>query len=142
MKKVARYSFTDLNGRVRRRLGVLMCIQTALGAGRRDRKSTSGGAWTVGKHTIETYSAAKGAYALSSAEAGLYVVIEGVTRAKGLITLAKELGAEEGSSVIQYGTDSSPTKSLFGDQRLVIAEGNVGWGVFGSGESSRSVEPS
>ena len=57
-----------------------------------DRKSTSGGLWMLGNHRIKTWSAAQGAFALSSAEAEFYAMIEGVTRAKGLLSLAKEMG--------------------------------------------------
>ena len=60
--------------------------------GGKERKSTSGGVWSLGGHCIKTWSASQGAYALSSAEAELYGMVEGVTRAKGLRTLAYELG--------------------------------------------------
>lgn len=56
--------------------------------GSRDRKSISGGVWMLGGHCIKTWSASQGAHALSSAEAELYGMIEGVTRAKGLLSLA------------------------------------------------------
>eukprot|EP00973_Karenia_brevis_P020664 2837740-Karenia_brevis.AAC.1 len=36
----------------------------------------------LGGHCIKTWSATQGAYALSSAEAELYAMVEGVTRAK------------------------------------------------------------
>ena len=49
----------------------------------RDRRSTSGGVWMLGGHCIKTWSATQGAYALSSAEAELYGMVEAVTRAKG-----------------------------------------------------------
>eukprot|EP00973_Karenia_brevis_P054867 7628198-Karenia_brevis.AAC.1 len=52
------------------------------GGNLRDRKSTSGGVWMIGDHTIKTWSATQGACALSSAEAELYAMVEGVTRAK------------------------------------------------------------
>ena len=52
------------------------------GGSSRDRKSTSGGLWMIGNHTIKTWSASQGAYALSSAEAEFYSMIEAVTRAK------------------------------------------------------------
>ena len=78
----------------------------------RDRKSTSGGVWRLGKHCIKTWSATQGAYALSSAEAELYGMIEGVTRAKGLRSLAYELGFRELSNVVKLGTDSSAAKSF------------------------------
>ena len=46
----------------------------------------------IGLHCIKTWSASQAAIALSSAEAELYAMVEGVTRAKGLLTLAGELG--------------------------------------------------
>ena len=58
----------------------------------KDRKSTSGGGWMLGDHCIETWSASQGPYALSSAEAEFYAMIEAVTRAKGLLSLAGEMG--------------------------------------------------
>ena len=82
------------------------------GGNSKDRHSTSGGVWRLGKHTIKTWSATQGAYALSSAEAELYSMIEGVTRAKGLLSLAKELGFVELSNVLKLGTDSSAAKSF------------------------------
>ena len=66
----------------------------------------------LGDHCIKTWSASQGAYALSSAEAELYAMIEGVTRAKGLVALAKELGFKELSNVVHLGTDSSAAKSF------------------------------
>ena len=57
----------------------------------KDRRSTSGGTWSLGGHCIKTWSATQGAYALSSAEAELYGMVEAVTRAKGLRSLAWEL---------------------------------------------------
>ena len=46
----------------------------------------------MGNHCIKTWSATQGAYALSSAEAELYAMVEAVSRAKGLVSLARELG--------------------------------------------------
>ena len=66
----------------------------------------------LGDHCIKTWSASQGAYALSSAEAEFYAMIEGVTRAKGLMVLAKELGFSELSNVVHLGTDSSAAKSF------------------------------
>eukprot|EP00973_Karenia_brevis_P095360 12426957-Karenia_brevis.AAC.1 len=39
-------------------------------------------------------------------------MVDAVTRAKGLVSLAKEVGFEELSNVIQLGTDSSAAKSF------------------------------
>ena len=77
-----------------------------------DRKSTSGGVWMLGDHCIKTWCATQGAFALSSAEAEFYGMIEGVTRAKGLLSLALELGFGELSNVVHLGTDSSAAKSF------------------------------
>ena len=49
----------------------------------KDKKSTSRGAWMLGGHLTKTWSASQGAFALSSAEAELYGMVEAVTRAKG-----------------------------------------------------------
>ena len=80
--------------------------------GGKERKSTSGGVWLLGGHCIQTWSASQGAYALSSAEAELYGMVEGVTRAKGLRSLAWELGFRNLGNVVKLGTDSSAAKSF------------------------------
>ena len=82
------------------------------GGSDKDRRSTSGGVWCLGKHCIKTWAATQGAYALSSAEAELYAMIEGVTRAKGLANLARELGFTFLSEVIILGVDSEAAKSF------------------------------
>eukprot|EP00973_Karenia_brevis_P087652 12156612-Karenia_brevis.AAC.1 len=66
----------------------------------------------LGVHCIKTWSVIQGAYALSSAEAELYAMLEGVTRAKGLVSLAKELGFGELQSILKLGTDSRAAKSF------------------------------
>ena len=66
----------------------------------------------LGKHCVKTWCAAQGAYALSSAEAELYGMIEGVTPAKGLVSLARELGFRELEQGVWLGTDSSAAKSF------------------------------
>ena len=66
----------------------------------------------IGSHCIKAWRATQQAYALSSAEAELYGMVEGVTRAKGLLNLARELGFEGISNVIRLGTDSSAAKSF------------------------------
>jgi len=66
----------------------------------------------MGDHCIKTWSATQGAYALSSAEAEFYGMIEGVTRAKGLLSLAKEMGFEKLMNVVHLKTDSSAAKSF------------------------------
>ena len=80
--------------------------------GRPTRKSTSGGVWMIGDHCIKTWSSTQGAYALSSAEAEFYAMIDAVTRAKGLISTAKELGFSGLENVEHVGTDSSAAKSF------------------------------
>ena len=66
----------------------------------------------IGAHCIQTWSSSQGAYALSSAEAELYAMVEGATRAKGLLSLARELGFVDMSQGICLGTDSSAAKSF------------------------------
>lgn len=66
----------------------------------------------LGCHCIKTWSASQGPYALSSGEAELYAMVEGVTRAKGLLCLAWELGFKGLENVIQMGTDSSAARSF------------------------------
>ena len=66
----------------------------------------------IGTHCIKTWSVVQGPWALSSGEAELYGLVEGVTRAKGLISLAQELGFEGLENVVQLGTDSSAAKSF------------------------------
>ena len=72
----------------------------------------------LGGHSIKTWSAGRGAYALSSAEAELYAMVEGVTRAKGLIAFAGELGFGELTNVVYLGADSSAAKSSVGRRGL------------------------
>ena len=55
----------------------------------------------LGKHCNKTWAASQGALALSSAEAECYAMIEAVTRAKGLLSLAKELVFEGISNVVK-----------------------------------------
>ena len=66
----------------------------------------------IGTHCIKTWSVVQGPWALSSGEAELYGLVEGVTRAKGLISLAQELGFEGLENIVQLGTDSSAAKSF------------------------------
>eukprot|EP00973_Karenia_brevis_P045916 6358722-Karenia_brevis.AAC.1 len=80
------------------------------GGNRKDRKSTSGGVWVLGEHCIDTWSVIQGAVALSSAEAEFYAMIEGVTRAKGLACLARDVVFGELPNVVHVSTDSSAVK--------------------------------
>ena len=66
----------------------------------------------LGNHCIKVWSASQGAFALCSAEAEFYAMIEGVTRSKGLISLASELGFMGLSPVVYVGTDSTAAKSF------------------------------
>ena len=82
------------------------------GGTEKDRKSTSGGVWMLGDHCCKTWCAPQGAYALSSAEVELYGMVEGATRAKRLVSLARELGFRELRQGIWLGTDSTAAKSF------------------------------
>ena len=66
----------------------------------------------LGKHCIKSWCASQGAFALSSAEAEFYAMIEAVTRAKGLLSLSGEMGFTALSNVVHLGTDSSAAKSF------------------------------
>ena len=66
----------------------------------------------LGKHCIKTWSSTQGAYALRSAEAELYGMVEAVTRAKGLVSLAREVGFRGIRNIIKLGTDSSAARSF------------------------------
>ena len=66
----------------------------------------------MGGHCIKTWSCTQGAFALSSAEAEFYAMIEAVVRSKGLKSLAKELGFRNISNVVVLGTDSNAAKSF------------------------------
>eukprot|EP00973_Karenia_brevis_P017139 2354139-Karenia_brevis.AAC.1 len=66
----------------------------------------------LGDHCIKTWSATQGAYAFRSAEAELDAMVGGVTRAKWLNSLDRELGFEGLSNVIHLGADSSAAKSF------------------------------
>ena len=65
----------------------------------------------VGKHCVKTWSSTQGAYALSSAEAEFYAMIEAVIRAKGVVNTMVELGFEV-QHELQLHTDSSAAKSF------------------------------
>ena len=72
----------------------------------------------LGGHLIKTWSASQGAFALSSAEAELYGMVEAVTRAKGLFTLSWEIGLRKLSNIVHLGTDSSAAKSFISRRGL------------------------
>ena len=71
------------------------------------RKSTSGGIITIGEHCLKTWSTNQSSPALSSCEAEYYSVVDGVSRASGMQTAAKELGIEVGDLSVEIATDSS-----------------------------------
>ena len=54
-----------------------------------------------GIHCVETWSATQGAVALSSAEAEYYALVEGETRAKGIQSIAEEVG--EALGLLDFG---------------------------------------
>ena len=66
----------------------------------------------LGEHLIKTWSSSQQAYALSSAEAELYAMVEAVGRGRQLVHLAQEVGFVGISSTIQLFTDSSAAKSF------------------------------
>ena len=65
-----------------------------------------------GKHCLKTWCSTQGAVALSSAEAEFYAMIEAVLRAKGLQSVALELGFQGVSGPIRVATDSNAAKSF------------------------------
>ena len=69
----------------------------------REWKSTSGGCSSIGVRCITAWSCSQGAYALSSAEAELYAMVEAVSRAKGLRSIARELGYRSLSETVVLG---------------------------------------
>ena len=105
-KVVWRYDWQDESGET------YTVADSDWGGNTRERKSTSGGAWFMGGHCIKTWSCTQGAFALSSAEAEFYAMIEAVVRSKGLKSLARELGFRNVSNVVVLGTDSSAAKSF------------------------------
>ena len=66
----------------------------------------------MGGHCIKTWSCTQGAFALSSAEAEFYAMIEAVVRSKGLKSLARELGFRNVGNVVVLRTDSKAAKSF------------------------------
>ena len=62
------------------------------GGSRVDRRSTSGGAIMLGSHCIKTWGVAQGAIALSRAETEFYAMVDGVIRAKWIVSVAKGMG--------------------------------------------------
>ena len=79
--------------------GKLMLIASDWAGCRRTRKSTSGGAVLIGNHCVKTWSCRQGPIALSSAEAEYYSMVEGAIKAKGVQTVAREIGLLLSSNV-------------------------------------------
>ncbi len=80
----------------------------------------------IGGHCIKTWSVTQGAYALSSAEAEFYAMIEAVLRAKGLRNLAVEVGFTDLENIVHIGTDSRAAKSFVGRDLWLQKEVNEG----------------
>ena len=72
----------------------------------------------IGSHCVKTWSSTQGAIALSSAEAEFYGMVEAVIKAKGLISLAKELGFLDLRNTVHIKADSSAAKSFVSRQGL------------------------
>ena len=66
----------------------------------------------LGSHCLKTWSSTQHAIALSSAEAELYGMVEGVTRSRGLLDLVVELGMMGLSQNMRVWTDSAAAKSF------------------------------
>ena len=80
---------------------------------RRTRKSTSGGAVLIGTRCVKTWSCTQVPIALSSAEAEHFSMVEGTIKAKGVQTVAREIGLLLNSNVpISLFTDSSAARSF------------------------------
>ena len=67
---------------------------------------------------IKTWSVTQGAVALSTAEAEFYAAVEGVTRAKGLSSLCREMGYGDLSDMCKCNVDSSAAKSFINRRGL------------------------
>ena len=123
MKKIARYFINrkrviwQFNWQDRSNVSHT-CGDSDWGGRTGSRKSTSGGVWMLGAHCIKTWSVTQGAYALSSAEAEFYAMVEAVIRAKGLRNLAVEVRFKDSENIVHIGTDSNAAKSFVGRQGL------------------------
>ena len=65
-----------------------------------------------GKHCLRTWSTTQGAIALSTAEAELYAMVDGVLRMKGMMSMLVELGLASCDDVIELQVDSAAGKSF------------------------------
>ena len=61
---------------------------------RQDRKSTSGGAVTVGSHMLKSWSSTQQIVALSSGEAELYAILKGAAQTKGMMAMFMDFGMQ------------------------------------------------
>ena len=78
-------------------------------AGDRDKaKSTSGGAVTLGGHTLKTWSKRQQVVALSSGEAELYALTRAASQTLGMMSLAADFGMGGMSGILH--TDSTAAK--------------------------------
>ena len=82
------------------------------GGDRADRRSTSGGTITYGKHCWRTWSSTQGAVALSSAEAEFYAMVDGSLKGKWAVTVADEIGIPIKTKKIMVKTDSEAARSF------------------------------
>ena len=78
-------------------------------------RSTSGGAATIGRHTIKTWSTTQATVALSSGEAELFSLVKGACISLGLISLANDSGIDLGATL---HTDASAAVGMVGRQGL------------------------
>ena len=88
------------------------------GGDKRSRKSTSGGAAMRGRHCLRTWSTTQGAIALSTAEAELYAMVDGVLKMKGIKSMLVELGLANDDDVIELQVDSAAGKSFISGRGL------------------------
>ena len=79
------------------------------------RKSTSGGAVMLGKHTIKHWSSTQPSVSLSSGEAEFYGVVRGTGQGLGYQSLLKDIGLE---LPLRVCTDSSAAIGICSRQGL------------------------
>ena len=71
-----------------------------------------------GKHCLRTWSTTQGAIALSTAEAELYAMVDGVLRMKGIKSMLVELGLASCDDVIELQVDGAAGKSFISRRGL------------------------
>ncbi len=79
------------------------------------RRSTSGGAATLGTHCVKSWSTTQAVVALSSAEAELYALLKAASQTLGLISLASDFGLKLSAKV---HTDASAALGIVNRQGL------------------------